>query len=176
MAQNPGTNRQVPEHSIMDHFDKQNYLGNTFAVPLSLSLSNTSETPLLLIQNPAVVGSGFPSGYKGLFIKNKQVTCAGQVTLRCYLNPTVSSTGTASSIFNLRSASPNASIALPFANGQFSVSANGSLVDVRSAVAGAQALSDLLLILDPGKSLLITIQTVTSGTNAVVGSMSWDEI
>ncbi len=92
MALQPGTNRQVPDHSIMDAFNKQTYLGNQFVYSSSQTSGGSSETTLYLLRNPAVTSSGFPANYTSLFvnfIKSVCITASQGVTLRAYLTPTV---------------------------------------------------------------------------------------
>jgi hypothetical protein len=59
MALTPATGRQIPNESILDAFCKQTYLGNAYIVPTTVALSNTAETPIILIENPAT--QNFPN-------------------------------------------------------------------------------------------------------------------
>ena len=181
MAQQPGTNRQVPENAILDYFNKQSYLGNSFSLPINAqTLSGTSETPIALIVNPSVTGDAFPSGYKSIF-NNLRTTASdissgdGTSYFRYYFNPTISMTGTKTTPVNVRSGSATASIAQCYLSGQFTVSANGTLV--RVITAGYSSINDslLLLIIDPGNSLLVTVQAVTTGAT-IINANSWWEI
>jgi hypothetical protein len=182
MAQQPGTNRQVPEHAILDYFNKQSYLGNAFSFPInSQTINSTSETPIALIINPAVTADAFPSGYKSIF-NNLRTTASdnssgddGTSFFRYYFNPTYSGLGTKTTPVNVRPASPTTSIANCYVNGQFTISANGTLV--RAITAGYSSINDslLLLILDPGNSLLVTAQCVTSGST-IINANSWWEL
>ena len=47
MAFLPATQRQVPEHAILDYFNKQTYLGNQYVATLA-STVGTGETNLLV--------------------------------------------------------------------------------------------------------------------------------
>lgn len=88
----PATNRQVPDHSIMDAFNKQNYLGNQFIFPFNSTIASTAETALILLSNPAVTGSGFPSAYKAIFtnyMKSVCLTASQNATFRTYYAPTI---------------------------------------------------------------------------------------
>ena len=49
MALTPATNRQLPQEAILDHFNKQNYLGNSFLVSTDLVTTTNTETPLLIL-------------------------------------------------------------------------------------------------------------------------------
>lgn len=87
------TNKQVPDHAILDHFDKQTYLGNQYSVNRSFTIG-TAETPLILIQN---IQSGNSTLFKALFqnlIKVSENTAAKSVMLNVYLNPTFAGAGT----------------------------------------------------------------------------------
>jgi hypothetical protein len=172
MANTPATNKQIPDHSIMDHYNKQVYLGNQFVICNNFSSAGTSEVPLLLISNPAAV----TTAAKALFINNKRVsslTASDSVILRCYINPTVSSPGTPATPTNERPANTNISIATVATAP--SVSANGTLIDTIVTGALTSNLSDLMTILDPGQVLLITIQASASST-ATNTIINWYEI
>ena len=94
MVLNPATNRQVPDHSILDNFGKQTYLGNSYVLPASgVDLPNDDETPIALIINPSVPDSAFPSGYKGLFIQFQNDGASSTAFIRYYINPTIASIG-----------------------------------------------------------------------------------
>ena len=69
MGLTPATNRQVPDNSILDYFNKQTYLGNQYVYAVgSIEILSTSEAPYLLLTNPAVTATGFPSGYQSTFL------------------------------------------------------------------------------------------------------------
>ena len=176
MALTPGTNRQVPEHAIYDANNKQTYLGNQYIYTIgSQTPGVTTEYPLLLLQNPAVSTSAFPSGYKSLFINLKNIislTGSASALLRVYLNPTITSAGTAQTPLNLRPLSPNTSIATLTLNP--TISANGSLVEVIASQALTTFQSQLLEIIDPTQALLITVQTSTTST-AIACELGWFE-
>ena len=176
MALNPGTNKQVPEHAIMDIFGKQSYLANKYAYAVSNTPGVTSEFPLVLLKNPAVSSSAFPSGFVGLFCPQIRLSCltASQTAIiRVYLNPTVSAVGTAETPVQLRPGSSNASVAALHLSP--TISANGTLIDISSASLGLDGKVDTMSVLDPGQALLITVQPSSVGT-AVGVSIPWWEI
>jgi hypothetical protein len=177
MAQQPGTNKQVPEHSILDHFSKQVYLGQQFIYtnPIA-SFSATTETPIMLLSNPAVTTSAFPSGWTSLFVNLQKLvvaTASQTCIMRVYLNPSGITTGTTKTPVNLRSGSATTSIAALSINPTGSIA--GVPIMVLSAQIGIPDKSDTLLILDPGSSILITAQASATAT-AVINEVSWYEI
>lgn len=176
MALNPSTNKQVPEHAIMDIFGKQSYLANQYAYAVDSEPGTTSEYPLILLSNPAVSASSFPSGYVSLFCQKIRLSCltASQTAVvRLYLNPTVGSAGTSETPIQLRAASSNVSIAALSISP--TISSNGKLIDISSASLGLSTTLDVMSVIDPGQSLLVTVQT--SSTTTYVGvTLPWWEI
>ena len=169
MASTPSTNKQIPDHSIMDAYNKQVYLGQQYGYAVSNTPASTSETPLLLLQNPAVSTSSFPSGYQALFLNLVKLACltSGQsAILRIYQSPTVTTAGTVQTPVNKRPASPNTSIASLHLSP--TVSANGTLIGILSALPGQPDLTEVLTVLDPAQSVLITVQTSSSSTAVAV--------
>lgn len=172
MALQPATNKQVSDHAIMDYFNKQVYLANTYSFALNNTSGGTTEVPLILIRNTSVIYTQ-PS----IFISRKNLlslTTGDGAIVKCYLNPTVTVNGTAATgIINQRPGSPSISTAtittLP------TVTANGTLVDVIAAPALQNGLSQAMQILDAGQSMLITMTTSASGalTSTIMG---WYEI
>jgi hypothetical protein len=154
------TPNQNPEKSILDQFNKQTYLGNTFIVPISgLSLANTSETGAFLATNASLS--------KSLFINLRRYSSSAQAVLvKTYVNATVSTTGTAKTPVNLRPANGNTSVSLCYANGQFTTSANGTLISSIGCPTGYNSIFDssLFLIIDPGQNMLITTTALVSTT------------
>lgn len=170
----PATNRQIPDNAILDHFNKQVYLGNKFKYVLSSTAGGTSETAQLLLTNPAVTTAAFPNQV-ALFVDLRRLTgltAASTNVMKVYLNPTVTGAGTPVVPLNLRPASSNVAVAA-LASGP-TVSANGSLVEALAAGALASNSSNDLIILDPGKSLLITLQSPTSAV--IDAELSWYEL
>jgi hypothetical protein len=181
MGLTPATQNQVPEHSILDYFNKQTYLGNAFSFPIGPeTINSTNETPIALILNPALAaGVAFPN-QKALF-QNLRTTASdiasgdGTTFFRYYLNPTIATQGTKTTPINCRPASATTSIASCYVNGQFTVSSNGTLARVITAGYSSINDSNLLFILDPGQSLLVTAQPVTSGAT-IINANSWYEL
>ena len=181
MGLTPATQNQVPEHSILDYFNKQTYLGNEFSFPIGpQTINSTSETPIGLIVNPALTGGqAFPNQkaiFQNLRTSSSDIASGdGTTFFRYYFNPTISSTGTATVAVNLRPASAIKSISKCYTSANFAVSANGTLIRAISAGYSAVNDSNLLFILDPGMSLLITAQPTTSGAT-ILNSSSFYEI
>lgn len=166
--QNFPSKNQIPANSIMDKFDKQVYLGNYFRFVATIALASASEAPIYLLKCP-------PTSLKSIFLNLNRIigaTASQTVTVRVYLNPTVSLAGTSKTPLNARPANANASIA-DFESAP-SVSANGTLMSAILAAPLAQGQTDELIILDPGQSLLITAQ----GTAAmsVISEQGWYEL
>lgn len=185
MALTPQTQFQVAEKSILDQFNRQTYLGNAFTLPTNVvTLSDTSEDVLMLITNPSsnAPSIGVPTGGKptALFL-NLRTTASdnsggdGTAFFRYYIGPVVNTTGTPATPINLRPAMAQTSISKCYLRGQFTITSNGTLF--RTIMAGYSAINDstILIILDPGQSLLVTAQAVTSGST-VINSNSWYEL
>lgn len=177
MTQRPATNKQVPDNSILDAFNKQTYLGNQFLYSIpATSTASSSESPILLISNPIVASSGFPSGYQSLFLNFRKVTCitnTQSVLFRFYFNPTVTSVGTPVTPVNLRPANAPASIAAVSTGA--SVSANGTFLATLPSLTFVPSVSTVLSILDPGQSMLITAQASAAST-AIAVEIGWYEL
>ena len=156
------TNRQLPDHSIMDINGKQAYLGNQFVVGLKgTSVTGTSETNLLLISNPAAVSTAS----KALFALFKKVWCltaSNNVTIRFYLNPTVTGAGTPVTPVNCRPSNTNTSIVNVTTSP--TTSANGTFLEFLYSPYATPDMSSILSILDPGQSMLITAQCSATST------------
>jgi hypothetical protein len=174
----PATNKQVPENSILDTFDKQTYLGNAFVLAASdITLSGTSETPLVLIENPALANTSFQN-QKAIFCNLRRFTSTLQsVQIKLYSNPTVSGTTTATIPANQRVAYTTVSISKCYANGNFTVSANGTLMSNLGCSGNNYVVQDetLMVIIDPGNSILIT-GTALSANTVINSDVSWFEI
>lgn len=170
MATLAATNKQVPDNSILDHFDKQTYLGNRFSASHTFTVG-TSETALLLLQN---IQTGNQQTLIGLFqdvIKVTENTASDSIILKVYSNPTATA-GTAITPVNLRLAYTN----IPVATVTYSptASSNGTLIDVISAAPLGIGESDILKILDNNQSLLITGTASSAGTSVTV-ILQWRE-
>lgn len=162
----PATNRQIPDSAILDHFNKQVYLGNEYGFVLQLTAASTAEIPYLLLQNPAQPTIAFPkqSGPSSLFVDLRRLSGVSTLTtfscMRAYLNPTITSVGTVQTPKNFRPASSNTSISS--LHSAPTISANGTLMEAISSNAPLTVESYDLIILDPGQTLLITVQTEAS--------------
>lgn len=135
--------------------------------------TNGAENVAFLIRNPI-------ANTKKMFISNAifdVVTKDRQCTWRVYKNPTVTGTGSATTISSTRiGGSPPATVMEAFTGP--TVSANGTRI--RNFSTGVNANSTdidfaLGFIVEPGNALLIT--GIPNGNNVVVGlSMQWAEI
>ena len=171
----PATSKQVPDHSIMDYYGKQAYLGNQFSLVISgFTLTGSSEQSVALIQNPAV--AGYPNlTSKALFINLRRISSlSDSVQVKFYINPTVTSIVTPVSPVNVRPASSTASIS------SCSMSANvsqvGTLIDTLEAPTDYYITEDAyrLIILDPGTAMLVT---ATPGGNTTLNlNLGWYEL
>ncbi len=174
----PATNRQIPDSAILDHFNKQVYLGNRYSFTLAFTAAGTTETVSFLLQNPAQTTVAFPSqsGPSALFVDLRRMSGNTAITtaniMRVYLNPTVTAVGTARIPLNMRPASPNVSIAS--LHSAPTISANGTLIEAISSSAPNSVSSGELIILDPGQNLLITLQTETSAV--ISAALGWYEV
>ena len=164
------TANQVPDHSIMDLFGKQCYLGNAFTLSnAELSLPTTAETNLVYISNPG-------TSKKSLFINLRRVSSSLQpVDIRYYLNPTITVNGSAATPLNLRPANSNVSVSSCFTSP--TSSAFGTLIETLGCPQSYYVVSDssLLFILDPGNSMLMTGSAQTATTN-INSDISWYEL
>ena len=79
------TSKQVPDHSIMDFYNKQAYLGNQFVLAINSAISSTSETPYLLLQNPSSNKISLFQNYRRLLSRSATISCY----LNFYANPTI---------------------------------------------------------------------------------------
>lgn len=178
MNQSLATNKQIPEHSIMDVFWKQAYLGNQFLYAIGdMEITQTTEYPLFWLQNPSVSAAAFPSGWQALFVNICKIACltaSQNAILRVYLNPTGASDGTAETPLNVRPGNTEitsiASLAL-----SPSSSGNGSIVETLCAQPGLSDKISGLYILDPGESLLVTVQT-SSDSTYIGSSIGWYQL
>lgn len=173
----PATVNQIPDHAILDHYNKQNYLGNRFVYSLdSQSIASTAETPLFLLTNPAVTTSAFPSTFKALCFDIKKVSCltaSQNAILKFYVTPTISANGTAKTPQNVRPASSTVSIAKLYQTP--TIGANGTLVNELISSAFVPDSSDTLFILDPGQSLLINVK-VSANPTVISVDLGWYEL
>jgi hypothetical protein len=165
------TANQVPQNSILDQFNRQTYLGNAFVLPIvGLSLSNTDETNVLLMTNPSTT--------KSLFINLRRYSSSAQAVLvKTYVTSTVSTTGTASTPVNLRPANANTSVSACYTNGQFSLGSNGTVISAVGVSSDYFITQDnsLMVIIDPGQTLLITATALVE-TTSFNADVSWFEL
>ena len=176
----PASNRQVPDHSIMDLFGKQAYLGNQFLSGSGVvALADAAEHPVLSIACPdqATQGVGAFPNTKALFINLRQMFCNDATGLtgivyRVYVNATTLAAGTVKVPVNARPANSLTSIAVVRASP--TAAGNGTLAGTYSVGFGICQELDALLILDAGQNMLITAQG-TAASSAIVDA-SWYEL
>lgn len=170
MILTPLTNTQIPDKSLLDINGRQTYLGNSFILPLNgKSLSDTSEHPILLIENPG-------SSDKSLFLFSRKVSSDNNnILMRFYSGPTITSAGTPTTALNLRSGSQNTSIAQCYLSP--TIASNGAFLANLPATVYSIT-SDVLFILDPGTTFLITGQQFSgsSGSSNAFSENIWYEI
>lgn len=172
MALTPATSKQVPEHSILDHFNKQVYLGNQFSAVAGVATSGTAEAGAILLTCP--VGG---LNQKSLFVDLRRaasVTSANSVIVKAYVSPSAAAGATPLVPVQMRPAN-TVTTSIASASTAPTVTSNGSLVDVLAGAAFTTLQSDRLIILDPGQSLLITVQTSASATTVEL-QLSWYEL
>lgn len=164
----PLTSTQLPLDAILDLNGKQTYLGNSFVIPTpAVELSNESETPLLVIANPA--GSG-----KSLFLFSKKFGTDNNNTLiKYYLNPVLNVPGSATAALNLRTGATTVSISKCYLGA--TVTSNGTFIAALIATEYGLT-SDLLFVMDPGASLLVTGTQEGSGDTNIFIENAWYEI
>lgn len=172
MAILAATNKQVPEHSILDFYNKQVYLGNQYTVYHSFTIGN-SETPLILLQNTQTGNQQTLIGVFQNLLKISSNTASQSVIANVYVNPTIGAAGTSLTPVNQRvSYGDNAVATLTYTP---TISGNGTLVDTLSASALSVSFSQLMRILDNGNNLLITGTASTSSTSVGV-FLGWYEL
>lgn len=155
---------QIAENSILDFFNKQTYLGNSFSLGSgTITFGDTLENPKVLITN---------SSQKGFFFYFRNAGSSAQFYARFYANPTVTVNGTPATPVNLRPAYQTASVASCYTGP--TISGNGSLITNMSC-ANALVQSSLMFIIDPGTKLLVTAQA-PGGTGTAYIEMAWYEL
>lgn len=88
MAFLPATNRQIPDHAILDQYNKQTYLGNTYSVNKSFTVG-TGETALLLLNNKYSSVNGTGIALFQNMLKVVESTAAHSAIINIYSNPTI---------------------------------------------------------------------------------------
>lgn len=83
MAQTPATSRQIPDHAILDVYNKQIYLGNQYCVNQAFTVG-TGETGILMLRNINQSIALFQN-----ILKVVENTAAHSIILNVYFNPTV---------------------------------------------------------------------------------------
>lgn len=173
MAFLPATNKQVPEHSILDHFNKQVYLGNQYSVNKSFTIG-ASEISLLYLNNSQ---TGSPTNQKALFqniLKMAFESASGNLTINAYLDASVTG-GTTVTPINMRPAYGISNIVGTVVSSPTIVSI-GTLVDtISGSSAQPVSSSELLKILDNTQNMLIT--GIASGAGILCNViLQWYEI
>lgn len=164
----PLTQTQLPLNAIMDINGTQTYFGNSFALPAAgKSLSNTSETPAIVVTNPARSG-------KSLFVFVRAFSSnLNPIVFRTYLAPTLNVAGSATSAVNMRTGATQTSMSVCYEGA--TITANGTLLDVYAGGTNS-FLPTPLLVIDQGGSILITGQQNVAGTSLALAQLAWYEI
>lgn len=164
------TNKQVPDHAIMDFYNKQAYLGNQFIANTGVvTLADTAEHPLLYLSNPAGGSLSLFNTVRKLFAGDMTNT----IVFKIYVNPTTVTSGSSITPGNCRIASSTASIAV--SKKSVAAVSNGTLLAAFPIGIGYYPVdADTLLIIDPGNSILITA-TAAAATSCVVEAV-WYEL
>lgn len=173
----PATNRQVPDAAIMDFYNKQAYLGNQYIANTGVvALTGTTEVPLIYILNPAVSGTAAQNSV-GLFLRQMRLVCddasgVTNVLFRIYVGSSGVSGGTTVIPANCRLASNQASVATILISP--TVTTKGTAINTLPTGWNNEVLSELMLIIDQGKGILITAQPSASSIGLAL--LSWYEI
>lgn len=154
---------QIAENAILDLNGKQAYLGNSFNLSFSASLSDTEEHAEILITNPS-------TSNKSLFIFESSINGTLGAFANFYIMPIIGANGNAITPVNLRPAYNTISIAKTYSSP--TISSNGTLIiNITTAIA-----SNILMVIDPGYSLLITAQAFAATAMTAIIQTSWYEI
>lgn len=155
------TSNQVPEHSILDAYNKQNYLGNQFIASAKVvTLADTAEHPVLYLLAPSGIARSLFCGVRRFFSGDLTNT----IVFRTYITSTGISAGTAVTPTNCRVLSSTVSLATCKLSP--TVSGLGTLVSAMSTGIGYEPIDFNMFILDPTASLLITAQASAATTCA----------
>ena len=160
---------QFPDDCVKNAFDKQAYLGNSFiASAIQATISSTAEIPIVLLQNPANSG-------KTLFVTSRRfVPLTNSTIFRSYVDPVITSIGTALPITNSRPATGFTSVASAY--GVPLVTTDGTPASVSAALSYTTVEIDTLIILDPGHSLVITSQMNEPSPGSCDVRVHWFEL
>jgi len=171
--------RQIPENAILDFYNKQNYLGNSFVASsgaITLPTAAT-ESPIITLANPSTNGvpaSGFQVQNTGLFLKSKKLlvlTATQSCVFKIYIGPTITVAGTVVTPVNMRPANSNASV-MSFRKSP-TIGANGTLLT--NYYSNGMVIDDsFLFVLDPNKTILIT-GTPSANSTVVTVDLNWYE-
>ena len=158
------TSRQVPDHAILDQYNKQAYLGNYFHYVNSSTVAGTSETALILFSNASTNGVSAFINYK----KGTCLTASHSSLFNFYLSPTVSANGTAvTTVINTRPAMSKTSVMSLYTGP--TASPFGTLTSyLMSQTQAPDESASSLIVLDPGQSLLVTV--------TVSNALGWFEL
>lgn len=164
----PITSTQTPDNSILDLFNRQTYLGNTFALPnTGKSIANTAETPSVVITNPAGSGKSLFLFYRSLY------SDLNPVIVRLYSNPVLNSAGAVTAPVKMRSGSTTTTVSVCYLAS--TITSNGTLVTAMPAPPYGTE-STVLYVIDQGNSVLFTAQQSAAGTSIVFIENVWYEI
>jgi len=132
------------------------------------TMAATTETPLLILENPS--GAKIPLT---VFLKKLLVITSGHIGLfKLYVNPTGVTGGAAKTPLNLRvnaSSPPSQALAYSLPT----VSTNGTILGAWNG-SNVDAILNEVLILDPGNSLLVTV-TAQAISDQVDAQFDWSE-
>jgi len=150
----------------------QTYLGNQFVFSVNgINLQSMFEIPIILLVNPLKAVAS-----KSLFINIKKLAClteARTAAFKYYFDPTFESVGRIQHPLNARSNFTTESEA------QLSIypsaSLFGQIVTVLSCGPMITNISEVMVILDPGQSQLITAQ-VSAANTMISCELGWYEL
>lgn len=164
------TSVQVPNNSIMDLYNRQAYLGNQFFFnSQNYSLADANEHPVLYLSNTSTKVSLFHT-YRFFYTFGS----SSYTYFRVYANPIGVSGGTAKTPNNSRIASSNTSQATLLYTPTVATS-NGTLLYYIPSNELEQNPRTEILIVDPGNSLLFTVQGDGTSTSSLMDIL-WHEI
>lgn len=169
MAQQaPLTQTQLPNDSILDLFNKQTYLGNTFTLPAAgTSLTDTTETVIAVISNAS-------TNTKSLFLFSRMIMSNNNPVLaRFYKSPTLNVAGSATVPLNVRLGSTATTVSTCYLSA--TLTSNGTLLETIPATTYGVK-SNVMIIIDPGTKIAVTAQQAAAGTSLVIPELAWYEI
>lgn len=171
-------NIQIAENSILDVIGgRQSYLGNSFIIPWApVSLADTNEDIIALIRNVS-------TNTKSMFVYHRTVF-TNNITgvFSFYRNPTITANG-ASSLTpqNLRTGYASGNTLGTTANASVmsvytapTIAANGQVLETILGGTTSNS-SDVLHVIDPGDSMLVTCKLITGTATSVYLTFTWFE-